>query len=295
MDSFEDKVAVVTGAASGIGRALAARFAGDGANVVLADVEREALEAVAAELADSGAGVLAVATDVSDADAVDALRDAALERFGAVHIVCNNAGVSVGGRVWEHSVADWDWVLGVNLWGVIHGVRAFTPTLLAQGEGHIVNTASVAGLVSLPYMGIYNVTKHAVVTLSEALHGELAHTGADVGVSVLCPGWVNTRIHESTRNRPANGPLAAAFDGDDPERVFGEGFREAAASFIAAGLDPAAVAGQVVEAVRGRRFYVLTHPEWAPLVTDRAERIARCDDPVPPMVLPEGVRDAAGG
>lgn len=274
MDSFEGKVAVVTGAASGIGRALAGRFAAAGASVVLADVEAGPLEQAAAELAGGGATVLAVPTDVRHGESVDALRDAALDRFGAVHVLCNNAGVSTGGRLWEHSTDDWEWLLGVNLWGVIHGVRAFTPSLLAQGEGHIVNTASIAGLLAPPYLGVYNVTKHAVVALSETLFGELAMEGSEVGVSVLCPGWVATRIHESHRNRPDAAPA-----GEEDEGVFGAGFADVAAGLIAAGLAPVAVADMVLDAVRDRRFYVLTHPDWTPLVADRMERIVRGDDP----------------
>ncbi|HYI61763.1 MAG TPA: SDR family NAD(P)-dependent oxidoreductase [Acidimicrobiales bacterium] len=273
MDTIEGKVAVVTGAASGIGRALARRCAAGGASVVLADVEEAALEAVAAELAGSGAEVLAVPTDVSDGAAVDALRDTALDRFGAVHLLCNNAGVSIGGPMWEHTTEDWEWVLGVNLWGVVHGVRAFTPTLLAQGEGHIVNTASMAGLVTPPFMGIYNVTKHAVVALSETLHGELALAGSGVGVSVLCPGWVTTRIHEADRNRPGAADRAPA------DQAATAGFRDLVAGLIAGGIDPDHVADLVLDAVRTDRFYVLTHPEWRSMVTDRAERIVTGQDP----------------
>ena len=271
METITGKVAVVTGAGSGIGRALARRVAAEGGHVVLADVERAPLDAVARELTDAGAEVLAVPTDVSDGEAVDALRDAALERFGAVHLVCNNAGVSTGGLLWEQTVADWEWVLGVNLWGVIHGVRAFTPTLVAQGEGHIVNTASVAGLLNPPFMGVYNATKHAVVSLSETLHGELAMTGSGVGVSVLCPGWVNTRIHEAGRNRPEGETGAAEVDA---------GFLDVVGGLLANGLDPDDVAGMVLDAVRANRFYVLTHPTWTPMVVERVERIARGEDPV---------------
>lgn len=275
MDTIEGKVAVVTGAASGIGRALALRCAAEGAAVVLADVEEAALGATAAEVAGAGAGtdVLAVPTDVSDGAAVDALRDAALDRFGAVHLVCNNAGVSIGGALWDHPAEDWEWVLGANLWGVIHGVRAFTPTLLAQGEGHIVNTASMAGLISPPFMGIYNVTKHAVVALSETLHAELAMAGRGVGVSVLCPGWVSTRIHEADRNRPG------AADRPPAEQAAAAGFRDLVAGLITGGLDPDDVAGQVLDAVRADRFYVLTHPEWSSLITDRADRIVTAQPP----------------
>ncbi len=170
--------------------------------VVLADVEQEPLDAARDELDAAGADVLAVRTDVSDGDQVDALAAATLEHFGAVHLVCNNAGVGGGGLSWEASREDWDWVLGVNLWGVIHGIRAFVPHLVAQDEGHVVNTASIAGFAYGPMMGPYNASKAAVVAISETLKAELAMQGSKVGVSVLCPGWVNTRIHESDRNRP---------------------------------------------------------------------------------------------
>lgn len=275
MDTIEGKVAVVTGAASGIGSALARRFAGEGAAVVLADVEEAALAEFEGELAATGARVLAVPTDVSDGAAVDALRDAALERFGAVHLVCNNAGVAVGGKTWEHTVEDWDWILGVNLWGVVHGVRAFTPVLLAQGEGHIVNTASMAGLVSPPFMSAYNATKHAVVALSESLHGELAMEGGQVGVSVLCPGWVKTRIHDADRNRPDG----EAGGGSPDEAGAREGFRQVVAGLIAGGIEADGVADLVLDAVLSRRFYVLTHPDWSPLITDQARRVVGGEPP----------------
>jgi NAD(P)-dependent dehydrogenase (short-subunit alcohol dehydrogenase family) len=276
MDTIEDKVAVVTGAASGIGRALAGRFAADGAKVVLADVEVEALEKAAAEIEGTGAEVLAVPTDVSDGAAVEALRDAAVDRFGTVHVVCNNAGVATGGPLWTATDDDWGWVVGVNLMGVVHGVQAFTPLLIEQGEGHIVNTASIAGLLAPPFMGIYNATKHAVVALSESLHGELALFGPEVGVSVLCPGWVNTRIHEADRNRPdeATGPTDA-----EVEDAFGVDFRDVVGGLIQGGLDPDHVAALVLDAVRTRRFYVFTHPDWTPLVAERFRRITEGEEP----------------
>ena len=203
MKEFKGKVAVVTGAASGIGRALADRSVQEGMKVVLADVEVEALAKTEAGLKSSGATVLAVPTDVSQARDVAALAQKTLEVFGAVHLLCNNAGVGTEAAIWESTLEEWEWVMGVNLWGVIHGVRAFVPHMLAQDtECHIVNTASMAGLISGPGLGAYKVTKHAVVSLSETLYHELAERGARVGVSVLCPGIVNTRIMESARNRP---------------------------------------------------------------------------------------------
>jgi NAD(P)-dependent dehydrogenase (short-subunit alcohol dehydrogenase family) len=277
MDTIEDKVAVVTGAASGIGKALASRFAAEGAKVVMADVEVDALATAAKEVEGTGAEVLAVPTDVSDGAAVDALRDAAVERFGTVHVVCNNAGVATGGLLWTHTDDDWRWVMGVNLWGVVHGIQSFTPLMVEQGEGHIVNTASVAGMLAPPFMGIYNATKHAVVALTESLFGELAALAPGVGVSVLCPGWVNTRIHEAGRNRPEE--IAGGPSEEDTETAFGVDFSEVVGGLIRGGLDPDDVAGMVLDAVLTRRFYVLTHPDWTPLLEERFGRITSGQDP----------------
>ena len=211
LDGLRGRVAVITGGASGIGRALAERFATAGARLVLADVEEPALAAAGADLRAAGAEVAEVVTDVADPGAVDALADAAYQRFGAVHVVCNNAGVVSTGPSWEQSIEDWQWVLGVDLWGVIHGVRSFVPRMLDGGEpGHIVNTASIAGLLPFPNIAPYDVAKAGVVALSEALHGELRAAGAAIGVSVLCPGVVPTRISESSRNRPGRGAARAA-------------------------------------------------------------------------------------
>jgi NAD(P)-dependent dehydrogenase (short-subunit alcohol dehydrogenase family) len=260
---------------------MATRFAGAGMRVVLADVEKTALDEAVAEIGATGAEAVGVPTDVSDPAAVEALRDAALDRFGSIHLACNNAGVATGGKVWEQTLEDWQWVMGVNLWGVIHGVRTFVPVMLRQGEGHVVNTASMAGLTSPPFMGIYNVTKHGVVTLSETLHSELALETADVGVSVLCPGWVNTRIAEADRNRPGQSTLdAAAGEGDTAM------FREVLNNFISTGLDPAQVADQVLAAVQERRFYVLTHPDWKPMIANRVDNIVNERAPLLAM-LPE--------
>ena len=196
-------VAVITGAASGIGRGLAERFAAEGMKVVLADVEETALAELEAGLKAKGATVLTVRTDVSNATEVENLAARTLDVFGAVHILCNNAGVVCSRPVWEHTLADWEWVLGVNLWGVIHGIRAFVPHMLAQGdECHIVNTASILGLVGGSGEGIYKVSKHGVVALSETLAAELAQKEANIQVHVLCPGWVRTGILDSDRNRP---------------------------------------------------------------------------------------------
>ncbi|MHB1924199.1 MAG: SDR family NAD(P)-dependent oxidoreductase [Acidimicrobiales bacterium] len=266
MEQLAGGTAVVTGAASGIGAALARCWAEAGMNVVLADIEPDPLEAMAEELLAEGARVLAVPTDVSSAGSVDALAKAAEAEFGPVHLLCNNAGVGGGGLIATLSEADWDWVLGVNLWGVIHGLRAFLPGMLAHGQpAHVVNTASVAGLITTPFMGPYNASKFAVVAISETLYHEMRMTGTAVGVSVLCPGWVRTRIHESSRNRPG-GSVAPV----------GEGLLS---SVIASGLDPAQVAGAVRAAVVADHFYVLTHPEMTPAVEARMEAIVSGRNP----------------
>src|SRR5262249_16491961 len=232
-----------------------------------ADIESGALEEAAAALRGRGARVLAVPTDVSQAEQVQALADRAVAAFGRVDVVCNNAGVALSGSTWEHTLADWQGLLGVNRAGVMHGVRTFVPLMLQQGgEGHIVNTGSVAGLTSNPFMSIYNVTKHAVVTLSETLQKELTLAGAQVRVSVLCPGFVNTRILEAELNRPAALQNPGATERHRP-------FEERARTSRAAGLPPAEVAARVLDAVKTGRFYVLTHPEFAPRVRERMEDI----------------------
>lgn len=265
MEDLEGKVAVVTGAASGIGRALADRWAADGMKVVLADVEPGPLDAARDELDASGADVLAVPTDVSDAAQVEALAAATLDHFGGVHLLCNNAGVGGGGPSWEVPLEDWSWVLGVNLWGVIHGIRAFVPHLIAQDEGHVVNTASIAGFAYAPMMGPYNASKAAVVAISETLQRDLELQGSKVGVSVLCPGWVNTRIHESDRNRPG-GPVERS---DDLASIGREVLREV----LKGGKDPAEVAHLVAAAVREGTSHIFTGDEWIDLARTRFEAV----------------------
>ena len=277
MKEFSGKVAVITGAASGIGRALADRCIGEGMKAVLADVEVEALAKTEAGLKAAGATVLAVPTDVSQARDVEALAQKTLEAFGAVHLLCNNAGVGTEAAIWESTLDEWEWVMGVNLWGVIHGVRAFVPLMLAQDtECHIVNTASMAGLISGPGLGVYKVTKHAVVSLSETLHHELAEREAKVRISVLCPGFVNTRINESARNRPEHLSASAQLHPASGARW------EMIQQLVPAGMPPEQVADAVFAAVREARFYILTHPEGKDAVRTRMEDILQERSPTPP-------------
>jgi NAD(P)-dependent dehydrogenase (short-subunit alcohol dehydrogenase family) len=262
MKVLRGKVAVITGGASGIGRSVAERAAAEGMKLVLADIEEGPLKLTADALTSAGAEVEAVVADVSSGSDVEALRDRALERFGAVHLVHNNAGVGVGGPLWTVSEADWKWILGVNLWGVIHGIRTFVPLLVDQGEGHVVNTASVAGLTSPGFMGPYNATKHAVTTISETLYRDLRATGSSVGVSVLCPGFVRTGIAESERNRPQWAPAP----GDDPAADI---LRDVVHQLVEGGIEPSAVADRVLDAVRTDTFYILTHDDSRSMVKTR--------------------------
>ncbi len=272
------KVAVVTGAASGIGLGLSERFAAEGMHVVMADVEEPALSKAASALAGNGASVLPVLTDVADRAAVDALRDSAVAAFGAVHVVCNNAGVGgPHGALWECPPGEWDWVLGVNLGGVINGVRAFMPLLLEQDAGHMVNTSSIFGVFA-GTLGPYGVSKHAVAALTETLYFNLKAQGVShVGVSVLCPGAVRTNFGTSARNRPSwAGPPA----------VRGEAEQESAERFdrlSATGASPAEVAAIVVDGIRARRFYLLTSENRNEAVTRRGEEIVAGGPPEPPV------------
>jgi len=278
MDELTGKVGVITGAASGIGRAMAVAFAAEGMHLALADVEVGPLEDTAEMVRAEGVNAIAVPTDVSDGTQVEALAERTIGEFGDLHLACNNAGVSGGGLTWEIDLDTWNWVLGVNLFGVIHGLRSFTPRIIASGGGHIVNTASMAGLTSPPGMSPYNVSKHAVVTLSEAMSVELSMANPEVGISVLCPGWVRTRIHEADRNRPSD--PAAALDEEVEAGAEGmEQMRDLVSSLIAGGLDPAAVAAQVVTAVKERRPWILTHPDWMEMVTGRTDRIVAGEPP----------------
>jgi NAD(P)-dependent dehydrogenase (short-subunit alcohol dehydrogenase family) len=267
MELSNGSVAVVTGAASGIGAALGRAFAAAGCSVVLADVDAVALDAVAATMEGE---VLTVVTDVSAAADLERLAECTFDRFGAVHVLCNNAGVSTFNPVVAQSLDDWRWVLGVNLWGVIHGVQAFLPRMTAQAQpAHIVNTSSLAGLVSgLPSLGPYNVSKVGVVALSETLRMELAMAGSPVGVSVLCPGSTPTRILESERNRPAElGSELRVPDGDLMRDAVRSGFDGPGARSVAE------VASDVLDGVRGRQFWIITSGEMRELVSSRFHEI----------------------
>jgi NAD(P)-dependent dehydrogenase (short-subunit alcohol dehydrogenase family) len=278
MDTFKDRVAVVTGAASGIGRGLADRFAAEGMRVVLADIEQGPLEQAERELRDAGHDVMAVRTDVAKAEAVEALAEKAYERYGAMHVLCNNAGVGGGGWSWETPLKDWEWVVGVDFWSVVHGIRAFVPRMIKGGdEAHIVNTASVAGLMQGAGNASYTASKFAVVGITEALYYELMATqNTKIGVSVLCPGAVDTKIIDSMRNHPEGRPEPPA-EGT-PEAIGLQFVRDA----LAAGMKPTELAGIVLDGIRQKRFYILPHPEHNGVITKRAKAII---DGTPPPAL----------
>ena len=275
MKTFRDRVAVVTGAASGIGLALAGRLAAEGMKVVMADIEAAPLAGAAEGLRRQGAAVLATRVDVSSPDDVERLARETYEAFGAAHVLCNNAGVAVIGAVHEHTLADWQWVVNVNLWGVIHGVRAFLPRMLAGGdEGHIVNTASMAGLTTAPFMSVYDVTKHGVVALSEAMYKEAQVTGSPIGVSVVCPGLIDTNIMRSSRNRPE--ALAEQGKAGPMAQAFGQGLSDR----LAGGYPLSEVAEQVVQGIREGRFYIVpAQPEVKDGITVRAQDLLELRNP----------------
>jgi NAD(P)-dependent dehydrogenase (short-subunit alcohol dehydrogenase family) len=283
MKELKGKTAVLTGAASGFGLELARLAAREGMNVVMADVQPDALELASAEVQALGAKVLAHRVDVSRAEQVEALAAATFERFGTPHLVFNNAGVGAGGLIWEHTVKDWEWVLGVNLMGVAHGVRVFTPMMLEAArtdpgyEGHLVNTASMAGLLNAPNMGVYNVSKHAVVSLSETLYQDLRLVTDQVTASVLCPYFVPTGIHQSDRNRPAD----ARQDKPTPSQMIARAMSEKA---VTSGKVTAAdVAAKVLASVRERQFYIYSHPNALGMVQKRLEDVVMGRNPSDPF------------
>jgi NAD(P)-dependent dehydrogenase (short-subunit alcohol dehydrogenase family) len=273
MKELKGKTAAITGAGSGLGRAMALAFAGEGMKIAVADVDRKGLDETVALLGE--ACLLSLKVDVS--------READMQEFSSridkPYLICNNAGVSPLGAVWENSIGDWQWILGVNLWGVIHGVRAFAPRLIAQNEGHIVNTASVAGLISPPGSGAYNVTKHAVVALSESLHHDLRERGSAVGVSVLCPAYVPTGISNSERNRPAGLSQGVLSEETKAKQA---NLKKAVASGRLTADD---IAKAVVAAVKEERFYILTHPRIKGAIQARMEDIVNERAPRDPLRL----------
>lgn len=282
MKEFRGKVAVITGAASGIGRGLAEQCAYEGMKVVLADIQQDALDKAEKEMKDQGATVLAVRTDVSDVASIEALAKTTLESFGAIHLLCNNAGVHAGGSIWELTDADWNWVMGVNLWSVIYGIRIFTPIMLKQeDECHIVNTASLAGLIPARGNGAYCVTKYGVMGLSETLYVELSKRGAKIGVTVLCPVWVKTNMNDSARNRPAE--LANDHDVDEKKITSPDyqAFISLALKETAKGIPPSEVASLVFEAIREDRLYVIPNGDaYKPILQAKMEAVLQERNPI---------------
>lgn len=285
MKTFKGRTAVITGAGSGFGLETSRIAAREGMNVVMADVQADALDAAAAEIRGLGAAVLAQRVDVSKGAEVDELAAATFERFGTPHFVFNNAGVGAGGLVWEQSLADWDWVLGVNLMGVVHGVRAFVPAMVDAArrdpsyEGHVTNTASMAGLENPPNMGVYNVSKEAVISLSETLYRDLALVTDQIGASVLCPYFVPTGITKSERNRPRA-------DGDAPAALTRSQFVQQAMiekAVTSSKVSAAQVAQFVFDAIQERRFYVFSHPRALRGVQTRMEDILGGRNPSDPL------------
>lgn len=292
-DTMQGNVAVITGAASGFGREFALLGARRGMRLVLADVQADALAATLADVQALGAEAIVRTVDVADAAQVDALAHATLQQFGGVHTVFNNAGVGSVGLIWENSLRDWQWTLGVNLWGVVHGVRAFVPLMLDAAKadpgyrGHVVNTASMAGLLNPPLSGVYNVSKHAVVALTETLYHDLALVGDQVHCSVLCPYYVPTGIHVSHRNRPAG--LASEDPATLSQRVAQSLIEKAVTSGKVSAAD---VAQMTFDAIEQRRFYVVSHPQALAGVLQRAEDIVALREPVDPFGQREGVRES---
>lgn len=284
MDEFKGKIAVITGAGSGFGREFAGIGAALGMKLVLADIQEEALAATADELQAAGAEVLARKVDVSDGAQVDALAAATMERFNGVHLLFNNAGIGAAGLIWENTVQDWQWALGVNLWGVIHGVRAFTPLMLAAAKaspgyrGHIVNTASMAGLLNLPNTGVYNVSKHAVVSLSETLFHDLSLVTDQVRCSVLCPYFVPTGIHQSHRNRPTDLRNDAPAT---PSQLIAQAMVSKAVT--SGKLTAEHIAQLTFDAIRRDAFYIVSHPHALEGIRQHAEDLVALRNPADPF------------
>jgi NAD(P)-dependent dehydrogenase (short-subunit alcohol dehydrogenase family) len=285
MKSFKGRTAVLTGAASGFGLETSRIAAREGMNVVMADVQQDALDKAAAQIAALGAQVLAFRLDVSKADEVQALAQATRARFGVPHLIFNNAGVGAGGLIWENTLKDWEWVLGVNVMGVVHGVRSFTPMMLEAArsdpgyEGHIVNTASMAGLLNPPNMGIYNVSKHAVVSLTETLYQDLHLVTDQVSASVLCPFFVPTGINQSQRNRPTE--MKDIGTGPTRSQLIGQAMSDKA---VGSGKISAAMVAQFVfDAVRSNRFYIYSHPKALGSVQTRLEDVVQARNPSDPF------------
>ncbi len=275
MDNLNGRVAVVTGGASGIGRAMARRFAAESMRVVVADVEEPPLHETVADITDLGGDAIAVVCDVSSWSSVEALQQQTLHAFGPTDVLCNNAGVAAAGAIAEVSLKTWEWCLGVNLWGVIHGCKAFLPTMIERGTGHIVNTASVLGHVSSPGVGPYNVSKHGVVALSETLHAELSAAQAGVGVTCLCPGVVSTNILDSERNRPERffDRAASGVLDDDPDSEAESRLRDAVREVYRQAMAPSVAADMVLEAVVADRFWLFTDGDFDEALAERHRSI----------------------
>ena len=282
METMKNRVAVVTGAASGIGKALSLAFAAEGSSVVLADVEDEALAAAKAEVEALGVTALAVKTDVTEEESVADLCSATLEAFGEVHILCNNAGVGGGGLIKNQQLVDWKWVIDVSLWGVINGLHHFLPHLIEAEDSHVVSTASVAGLMAVPGLAPYNAAKYGVVAIMETLHHEIMRDEeANLGVSVLCPGVVRTNIATAQRNRPEHLRRQKGESGSNAAKAPEEARKRnsAIAAALENGMEPSDVASQVVNAIYDRRFWVLSHPELLGEINHRNQELAALKNP----------------
>lgn len=280
MQEFAGKVAVVTGAGSGMGRAFAQRLAQEGMKVVLADIEVPALDEAVAEMSGEGHEVHGVPTDVSDPAAIQALAAQAMEHFGRVDVVCNNAGVEgyLDGAIWEATDKDWTWTFGVNYWSVVHGVRTFLPILLDNPDGgHMVNTASMTAVVTARNM--YSITKHGVLALTEVVHSDLKARGAKVGISALCPGIIATRLFQGSRNRPASLQNEVPTPGAEQ----GQTMREQMNARLAGGMSPAQVAEHLLRGIREERLYILTDQDWDEQINARHEAILQAS--LPPLVV----------